>query len=881
MLLILNLILFSEAQIKKINGFVKNEYGQPIPHAAVGIVGINHGTYTNENGYFEMYIPQGVQFLVLNVLGYKSRSVDIKKLDSLQNLIIVLKEDLLVLDEITVVPEKTNSKEGTSVYKIENQAIKQVQAMNLADALRLIPGNKINPPDLTDQQQVQLRTAISSDVNSFGTAIMIDGAVFSNDANLQAKDPASSFAGGKASAGRGIDLRYISIANVQSIEVISGVASPKYGNLSTGGILVKSKVGSSPLIANVNVTSTNYQASLTKGIDLQRSGVLNTDFSYAYSSGSPTQRKTYYQTFNLGLRWKTPEIKALKWNQFVSFRVIHSDDGLRHEPDEEIKLVSDVKSSTFQFGLSGDLETNLFLKNITYNINGSIANQRSFFEGYLYNGPYPIIEAMESGTYITAFSPNIFAQVKDIRGLPININARIQSNQYFHTGTFDFNLETGLQYSLDDNRGKGRVSNSSVSFPNMGSIGSTIGSRSATFEYTPASKTFSAYHQTSFKREGANNIQRLNLGLRYDLMLMRYNLFSPRLSFSTKHSNLNFRAAWGLSYKSPAMIQLHPGKSFIDYTNLNYYAENPNERFAIVTTYVYQPSNNHLKPNFTNFGEVGLDWTSSKLNLQVTFFRKELQRGIQHTDELLLLPRQAYEIVEAPENELPIVQPIPGDVTNIPRIVNVLKNNYMVNTNGIEFVLSGLKWNETNTELNFRYSYLNSLQTDDGFDIRSPNYVVGDDDARFGVYDNHQLRRIRSIGTLTLIQHIPALRFVLTLITELDFKDYRINVNASQFPYAYYDINGVLISIPESERDSPTYNDLRRDTNIFEPSDTPLFANFNLQIRKETRQGHSFGFYAYNAPWYNPEYEVSGSRIQLNSKLQVGFNLSLMLTEPQ
>ena len=878
---ILLAFLFSSfvwAQELQIGGYIKNSTGDPIAHVAVLIPELSLGTYCDDDGSFTLLVPNLEYPVVVSVLGYKTETIDLKSMEDLENLRIVLEEDLLNLDEIVVTAKKTSTKEGTSVYKVESQAIKQVQIVNLSDVLSLLPGNAITPPDLSRQQQTNLRTAVPSNINSFGTAIILDGAVLNNDANFQAINPSASFSGGNASAGRGIDLRTVSMANVESVEVITGVASPKYGNLSTGGILVKSKVGESPWIANANVTATNYQGALVKGFELSKLGILNTDFSYAYNSGSPTERKTFYQTFNLGLRWKLNEFKPLQWNHFTSFRITYSDDGNRDDPDEVFKDDADVKSTNYQFGLSGDLRLSP-IGTISYLINGSINEQRSFFDRTNERGPFPIIEALESGTYFTTFTPSIFNQVTRIEGRAINFNARVEANQFFEKGDFNFNLETGIQYDFNDNTGKGRVNSGNVALPDSGGgIGNSLGNRSASFRDIPASKTFSAYHQTRIRRSGSKSSQKLNLGLRYDNMLERFNLLSPRLSFSSKHGSLNARAAWGLSYKAPAMIQLYPGRTYIDYTNFNFFAENPNERLAIVTTFVQEPTNTQLRPNYTDIKEIGFDWSLPFLNLQLTYFRKELRRGIQQTDELVLLPRQAYEVIDTPPDQPPVVAPIEGDVVNIPRTLNVLKNNFFVDTDGVEIVLSGLKINPTNTEINFRYSFLESLRTNLGFDIRAPNFVIGDNTARFGVYENSILQSIRSFGTLTLIQHIPSLRFVLTLATELNFNEYSINQNASQFPFAYYDIDGNFIPIPEDQRDSEEFRDLRRPPNVSDPiTDTPFYANFNLQVRKETKQGHSFSFYAYNAPWYNPEFIENGTRRQLNQRLQVGFSLSLMI----
>ncbi|MDQ0334303.1 TonB-dependent receptor [Formosa algae] len=853
----------------EIRGQVLDVNQHPLSDVNVIIADLNIGTFTNIDGEFSMELPHENFKIDFSLIGFKAERIDVSTLPDVSHIIVTLKEDLLSLDAVVVTAKKTESREGTSTYKIESQAIKQVQAMNLSDVLSLLPGNKTEQVNLTSAKQANIRSAVTSDVNSFGTAIIIDGTAISTDANMQTKN-SSTLDGGNAVVAGGVDLRSITLANVESVEVIAGVASPKYGNLSSGGVLVKSKVGKSPYIVSANISSTNYQTSIAKGYELNDFGVLNSDFSFAYSSGSPTERKLFYKSFNLGLRWKLPVFENLDWNHFTALRIGHSDDGNRHEPEEVYKNEADVKSTSYQLSLSGDF-TSSFLGKINYNVSGSLVNQHSFYDSYVLDGPYPIIESLESGTYNTTYTPNAFNQTRDIKGQPINFNGMVNASQYLHLEDFDFNFETGIQYTLDDNTGSGRVASGNIAHTQ-----DIAGSRSAAFEKIPASKTFSTYHQTIIKRYGESSKQQLNLGVRYDNMLERYNLWSPRMSFSTNHNDFTARVAWGVSYKAPAMVQLYPGKSYIDYINFQYYAEDPNERLAVVTTYVYQPTNDHLKPNYSDLKEIGFDWSPSFMNLNFTYFKKDLKRGINTTSELLLLPKSVYEVVSAEAGEQPIVQPT-GEVYNIPRTISVMKNNYSESTNGVEVTLSPKRIKATNTEFNFRYSYLESVVTDKGFSIDKSAYVVGDNSVRYGVYDNPLIKAIRSFGTLTLIQHIPSLRFVLTLSAELNFKESSEYIGTSLYPFAYYDTDGNYIAIPEENRADPEYADLVKDANTYTTVGTPFYSNFNLQIRKETKQGHSFSFYANNAPWYNPTYDYLGNRQTLNNKLSVGFNVTILI----
>ncbi|MEN7548517.1 TonB-dependent receptor [Rapidithrix thailandica] len=861
------------AQEFSISGKISNEQQEPVYFAAIQLQGSNNiFTYSEKDGSFSIQSPKGKVTLHITSLGFKplERTLQVDK--DLEGLEFLLQEESLELDEIVVNAKPIESDEGTSVYKIENQAVKQIQAMSLGDILSLLPGNTISPPNMDKPQQAQLRTAVGSSANSFGTAIIVDGVALSNDANMQAKTPASDFSGGTAVVAGGTDLRSISASGIESVEVLSGVASPKYGNLSSGAIIVKSKVGKSPLFLSTNITPTTYQASLSKGIQLAKQlGILNSDFSYTYSTGSPVEKKTYYHNVNLGWRWRVRLSKPLDWHHTTSFQLYLADDGQRHEPDETYKNEADVKSQNYLLTLNGSVKA---LGRLRYTLSGNVLNQRSYFESIQTNGPLPMVEALEPGTYFSGFTPATYLQIKDIRGRPVNLNARLEAKQHWGHLRYQLAFTSGFQFVYDKNTGKGRVSSGEVS-----RVHNSIGSRSARFHQVPASKTSSLYHETALTREGSHATQQLRVGARYDYMLERYHLVSPRLSFSSYHfEKIRFRAAWGISYKAPAMLQLYPGPSYLDYSNMIFFANNPKERLAIVTTYIHRPVNDHLQPSRVNMKEVGIDWSSKGLSVKMTYYHKQLLHGIYHTPELLVLKKQNYRVTARPENQPPKVAPIEGDIDYLLRKVNILKNNYKANTHGVELVLRPRKITATNTEFDLRLSYTQTTEYDNGYRLHISNYTVGDAKARYGVYENPVSTTHLSRGTLTSIQHIPRLRLIFTLATELNFVNYTEKQNGSLFPYAYYDSKGNYHEISEAERGSSSYADLQLPKGTYTIySKPPFYPNFHLQIRKETQSGHSFSFYANNAFWYNPTYQLNGNRHRLNDSLALGFSMSFQI----
>ena len=86
----------------------------------------------------------------------------------MDSLIFTLQPEALNMDEVVVTATAVNSNKGTSVYRVDDQAIKQIQAMNLNDILSLLPGNKMGASDFMSVQQANLRSAVVSDAGNIG-----------------------------------------------------------------------------------------------------------------------------------------------------------------------------------------------------------------------------------------------------------------------------------------------------------------------------------------------------------------------------------------------------------------------------------------------------------------------------------------------------------------------------------------------------------------------------------------------------------------------------------------------------------------------------------------------------------------------------------------
>ena len=70
---------------------------------------------------------------------------------------------------------------------------------------------------------------------------------------------------GGASPSGGVDVRSISTENIESVEIIRGIPSVEYGDLTSGAVIVHTKAGREPLRVKAKANPIVYQLSMGTG----------------------------------------------------------------------------------------------------------------------------------------------------------------------------------------------------------------------------------------------------------------------------------------------------------------------------------------------------------------------------------------------------------------------------------------------------------------------------------------------------------------------------------------------------------------------------------------------------------------------------------------
>lgn len=279
---------------------VDSKSGEPVIGAAVNVEDTGIWAISDENGAFSLAdIRPGSYSVLFSCLGYVDRSLSFVVRKDIPSLTIKMDLNTLALKGVTVTAERDREGMNTSL-KFGANALNHLQMSNVTDISSLLPGGKTVNPDLTSENAVSLRSGgLAAGNAAFGTALEVDGVRVGNNASFGTMT--------------GSGTRNISTENVQSIEVITGVPSAEYGDLNSGMVRINTRKGLTPWNITFAVNPRTYQASASKGIDLNHKGVLNVSAEWTRATKKLSSPYTSYTRRGFSASYSNTFKKVLKF----------------------------------------------------------------------------------------------------------------------------------------------------------------------------------------------------------------------------------------------------------------------------------------------------------------------------------------------------------------------------------------------------------------------------------------------------------------------------------------------------------------------------------------------------------------------------------------
>ncbi len=829
------------------------------------------------------------------------------------------------LNEVSVVAQESKAGQATA-SNISRQAMDHLQVTSVSDLLQLMPGGQIANPDLSVAKSFNIRNISGSvgkegtagtEMNSLGTAIYIDGSPLSNNANLQTLSPSISGGGASVSGGSspnsGLDLRMLSTDNIESVEVIRGIPSVEYGDLTSGAVIIRSKAGKEPLNIRFKTDPRIYQMSAGKGFSLgEKAGNLNVSGDYAYSVSQPTESYKYYQRATAKVLYSNV-FKNLSSNTSLDFS-LGKDTREKNPDDMRNQLASGSQDMGIRLNTNGTINVNKgWLNNIKYTLSGNYTDKHSYKEELLGNAfsAYSMsrtdgaslsnrpgqkvydINGTEltnipdsEGSYYATYLPNEYFSKYDIYGKEVNLFAKVNATFSKRIGNISNRIVVGADYKIDGNVGDGKVYD--LANPPFRSGDANSSPRPRKYSDIPFVSQLGVYLEENFNWQIGQRELTFQAGARYDNIESK-SIVSPRIniSFDIIPSKLTIRGGYGINAKAPTLLYLYPENAFFDFVhfnNLNSSSVPAAEQLLLGSTKVYNTENKDLRIASNEKSEIGLDFKWNKMRFSATAFNENLKNGYDMSSQFKLVNYKEYEIGTANPGSIPTLKEKSSN--NIFISYSTPTNTGRSHNRGVEFDFDLGRFDAIRTSFVLNGAYIRSTNWDETYTY-STQKNLNQLERNIGVYaaGNTKEERERLSTTLRATHNIPSIGFVITLTAQVNllYKEWDNIGNDSMFVSYISRADGLMHAFDPAKKNDPEFSYL------FKSNDPRRFIGeswfptvvFNLHLTKEIGKMLRASFFANNMFQSKPLYEkkrTPGSFVVINDKTPLFFGFELAVT---
>lgn len=864
-----------------IKAVILDKTGEPLSGATMQLVQSGLWGISGKDGEVEIRnVPRLPVAYKVSMLGYKDVEGEIC-LDGKDNVRILMEEESLSMREVVVVAQAGQGGESTTSI-IGRQALDHLQATSLKDILQLLPGGvSMKNPSLTSPGQFKVRTLASDDNATFGAAIIINGMPVSTNANMNTGLGLSSISSGNS----GADLRSIATDDIESVEIIRGVASAEYGDVSSGVMIVNKRIGVSDLNMKARIMPGIMQLHAGKGFDIKSAGSLNISADYARGTSDPRFLTDKYNRGILSLAHRKTLLDKT-WTLTTNIDLSYTGEWKGADPDEPEamkKFFSSRDAFSLRLSHNGMLKLDKALaRTLKYDVALSLSSDRIFNDRLVSVGSGAILDATKDGMYEGTPYPSSYETLSGTKSNPVMYWAKFSDLFYLNVGNMSNRFNVGTEWKIEGNRGIGQYDKT----PKFKAFAQD---RIRRFCDIPYMNQISAYVEDNvvltFSERRYPNITG-QVGVRWTVVQPwrneRMMALSPRLNIAVNPVRyLSLRLGYGISEKVPSLQDLYPSPDYYDFYNMS--VSDGQKSYYLYSTRVFDNKPVSIKTMRGTKYELGFDVRlDNGMSFSVVGYHEKVSRcfGPDNSEWKTLV----FDVWNAADVTFTGQKPI-YDQQNPSRRDTVLYNlirpgNPKSRRNrGIEFDFNFGKINATNTSfyLSGAWSETRSSSSNLGYKLPvgearnyGPVYVVYPESS----YSFSENRRFSA--TLRVVQHIPVIRFIVSASAQCILYEYDHEVSSGTRPLGYI-YGSEYIKFTEDQLDDIEFNfhgymlkDQIFDTRISNvPVTWPAIWCLDMRVTKEIGDKAGFSFYANNVlfsqPWQSNS--VSVSKVERNGGL--------------
>lgn len=784
---------------------------------------------TDKNGNTDISVPNGKYYIKVLHPNFQEKELNIT-LTSPQNITIKL-QPINKLEEVVVF-----SKEGkglTTKSVIDRQAMQHLQPSSFTDLMELLPGGLSKAPILNSANKATLRENTAGyrgneyNTSSLGVQFMIDDNIINSNADMQISVDNRQFLEGpkdRETASSGVDMRTISTNDIEKVEVIRGIPSAAYGDLTSGLIKIERRIKASPLQARFKADGFSKQYYLSKGFKINDKWQLSASADFLDSKSNPTDDFETYQRITASIRSKkisTLWSKPLEWKSTIDFST--NIDNKKYDPDNGYPSTDKYESNNKRISITNNfiyqLDKNAFFNRLT--LNTAIRQGFEKIEQVKLiqlSGPRSFSLATEQGENVGYFPDLRYITEFSTEGKPLDITAFFQANGTKKTFGITHQYEAGLDWRYSKNNGRGLQYD--MKTPPSASTGIT---RPRPYNDIPASSLVATFlgdqmsytlNQHKFTMYAGLRLSK-NLGIDNSYAISKKVFAEPRLNFqySLPHLMINnyplktdITLGYGLFYKQPTLLMLYPNKEYWDYTQLNYYHNDAQYRYVNFMTYVQSKENKEIQAAKSIKKEIRLDLSYRNHEFFMTYFKEDMTNGFRSMDQTAV---HTYKLYDATKVDITQWTPNGPDLTNVPYEIKNTFGAFSNTENGSETLKQGIEFGYTsprikaiNTRFTFTGAWFKSQYRNSSAIIYKPTVTVGSEIfPYYGIYKNDNGYINSNINYNLLIDtYLPSLDLIVSASVQGSLYDHSRNDRRIAEPISYYGLDEVVHPFTEADK---------------------------------------------------------------------------------
>ena len=788
--------------------------------------------------------------------------------------------DTLTLQEAVVVAKET--KGVTAASSIGKEAIKHIQPTSIKDILELLPGGIARDPVLASPQPVNLRSAAGISTNyttsALGTAVLVDGKPVGINAGLGTNSI-------------GTDLRTISTDDIQSVEVVRGIASVEYGDLTSGLMKIIRRKGGSDLRARFKADMTSKLVYLGKDFEWG-SNTLNAGIGYLDSQSDPRNPRQNYRRVTGSVRAGHTWIGDYRSELDFSLDYTGSFDDVKSDLDLDFGSMGPVETykasynkaeaaASYSLSAAGGES---FFRRLAVNASFTIENDITDRWRYVVNGAEQAYSAStEPGEWDAIILPVRYESSYIIKSVPVYgyLSAVADFAAGFHK------IKAGAQWTLDKNIGEGEIFDITRPYPSLSS------SRPRPYYAIPASHQVSVFAEEAGKAPLAGLTLEWVAGLRVSALAGAGRAFAiDRKPYADPRANIRINipggfgiyAGWGIHTKFPTMEMLWPDPVYGDIQEFNYWPVEKELRRSYGLVYMVDPTNYELKPARNVKYEIGVDFSRAGFDVSIDAFSENMTSGFRTSSRYGAYEYKRYDGSGIDKSTLtgpPAVESLPYVLDTMLRAHGVASNGSQTLKQGVEFTFSSPRIKAIGTRITANGAWFVTKNTNSVPLYYVPNAIISGSRYDYvGYYENHEGSTYTCLNTNVMLDtQIPRLGLIVSASIQTAWFSDHYPLPVSGRPISYLDKNLVEHPFTDADAEDPVLKYLVRSTekntyNYLTPFETYL----NIKATKNIlREKISLSLFVNRLLGIAPDYWMNGSYVRRATTPYFGMELNFKI----